>query len=281
LYNAYRRYHGQDDAPELVWQAATRVMNPTVPQRFIDDQIERDPSGAAAEYMAEFRSDIESFVSREVVDAAVVLGRRELPRIAGVSYRAFVDPSGGSADSMTLGIAHRDRSGNSVLDLIRERRPPFSPEQVAGEFAATLKAYGIHRVTGDHYGGEWPREQFRKNGIHYETSDEPKSAIYQDALPLLNSGKIELLDHQRLITQLCGLERRTSRSGKDSIDHAPNAHDDVVNSAMGAVLLASRSAAKMVLSPDQMHKVMSMAPRDRFARSHGMPNFSRRQLGYR
>jgi hypothetical protein len=279
LYSAWRRHHGRD-GPVLTWQAATRTMNSTVPQAFIDEQIERDPAGAAAEYGAEFRSDIEGFISREVVDAAVVPGRHELPRLSNVAYRGFVDPSGGGADAMTLAIAHRDPSGTVVLDLVRERRPPFSPEQVAAEFAGTLRAYGIHRVTGDHYAGEWPREQFAKHGVRYETSDRSKSEIYLESLPFLNSGRIELLDHPRLISQLCGLERHTARSGKDSIDHAPGSHDDLINSALGALLLASRSAAKMIMSPDQLRKMASI-PRDRFSRSAGMPNFNPRQLGFR
>ena len=263
LYNAYRRHHGQE-SPVLSWRAATRTMNSTVPQSFIDDQVERDPSGAAAEYLAEFRSDIESFINREVVDAAVVPGRHELPKLSNTTYRAFVDPSGGSADSMTLGIAHRDSNGNAILDLLRERRPPFSPEQVASEFAVILKAYNIRRVTGDHYAGEWPREQFRKAGIQYDTSDRSKSEIYLESLPLLNSGKIELLDHLRLITQLCGLERRTPRSGRDSIDHGPGAHDDLCNVALGALLLVSRATAKLILSQPALQKLASMPPRDRF-----------------
>ena len=41
-------------------------MNPSVPQRVIDEAIERDPASADAEYGAEFRTDIEGFVSREV-----------------------------------------------------------------------------------------------------------------------------------------------------------------------------------------------------------------------
>jgi hypothetical protein len=32
---------------------------------------------------------------------------------------------------------------------------------------------------------------------------------------------------------LCGLERRTARSGKDSIDHGPGGHDDVANVVAG------------------------------------------------
>jgi hypothetical protein len=58
-------------------------------------------------------------------------------------------------------------------------------------------------------------------------------------LPLLNSRKVQLLDDRRLISQLHGLERRTARGGKDSIDHAPGSHDDAANAVAGALVLAS------------------------------------------
>ena len=112
---------------------------------------------------------------------------------------------------MTLAISHRDPNGRAILDLVREVRPPFSPELTAQEFAGTLKAYGIHRVTGDHYGGEWPKEQFRNCGVEYVKSDKSKSAIYQESLPLFNSGKVDLLDCPRLISQICGLEAHGAR----------------------------------------------------------------------
>ena len=51
-----------------------------------------------------------------------------------------------------------------------------------------------------------------------------------------------LLDHPRLIAQLGGLERRTARGGKDSIDHAPGAHDDVANAAAGVLSNLTRTA---------------------------------------
>jgi hypothetical protein len=125
------------------------------------------------------------------------------------------------------------------LDAVREVRPPFSPEAVVRDFAATLKMFGLSKVSGDRYAGEWPRERFSEHGVAYELSDRPKSDIYRDALPLLNSAKVELLDLPRLAGQLCNLERRTSRGGRDSIDHPPGGHDDVANAAMGALLLAS------------------------------------------
>jgi hypothetical protein len=121
---------------------------------------------------------------------------------------------------MTLAIAHAEREVG-VLDAMREMRPPFSPEAVVAEFAALLRHYRIGRIAGDRCTGEWPRERFREYGIEYEPSDRPKGEIYRDTFPLLNSGKVELLDLPRLATQFVGLERRTARGGRDSIDHAP------------------------------------------------------------
>ena len=193
LWTAFRKFFGQD-SPVLVWKADTRTMNPTVPETIIAEAYESDPASAAAEYGAEFRADIETFVAREVVEAAVVPGRHELPPVRGISYVGAVDPSGGAQDSMTVAIGHRDKDGRAILDAVRERRPPFSPEDVVVEFSWLLKLYGVRKVTGDRYAGEWPRERFRLHGIEYEPADSPKGDLYRDFLPLLNSGRAELLD---------------------------------------------------------------------------------------
>jgi hypothetical protein len=244
LWDAWRRHWGKDDDAVLFWKAPTRQMNPTVPQSIIDAALERDPAAGAAEWMAEFRQDVESFVAREVVEAAVVPAQYELPPTSGTHYVGFVDPSGGSSDSMTLAVAHRAGS-EGILDCVRERKPPFSPDDVVQEFVGLLKSYGLRRVRGDRYAGEWPREAFRKLGITYEISERTKNQIYTEALPLLNSGRVELLDHPRLVSQLCGLERRTARGGRDSIDHPPGGHDDVANAAAGALVLAAGRPSKV------------------------------------
>ena len=241
LWDDHRRHFGVEGSLTLVWQATTREMNPTVSQAFIDQKYADDASNASAEFGALFRTDLEAFVTKEVVDACTVPGRFELPMLKNTltprpRYLAFVDPSGGSADSMTLCIAH-DQKGIVLIDAIRERRPPFSPEGVVQEFAELLQAYGVRAVSGDRFGGEWPRERFRVFGVDYQVGVKPKSDLYRDLLPLLNSGGIELLDVPRLAAQLCGLERRVSRAGKDSIDHAPGGHDDLANSVAGAASL--------------------------------------------
>ena len=166
-----RRWHGKDDARNLVWQAATRVMNPTISQEFIDEEYERDPVSADAEYGANFRSDIAAFVDLAVLEACTADGLFELPPVSGTAYVAFCDPSGGSSDSMTLAIAHHD-DGVAVLDCVREVRAPFQPEAVVADFCMTLAAYGVAKVTGDRYAGEWPREQFSKAQCHLRSVRE-------------------------------------------------------------------------------------------------------------
>jgi hypothetical protein len=251
LWDAYRQHWGERqalDAAPLVWKAPSRVMNPSLPRKFIDEQYQRDPVSAAAEYGAEFRADIASFVAREVVDAAVVPGRYELPRLGEFFYMAFVDASGGSgSDSMTLAIAHYEgeQAERRILDCVREWVPPFSPDEVTREAAAVLGLYDISSVRGDRYGGDWVGEKFREHSIQYEPADKFKNDLYREFLAPLNSGRVELLDHPRLVSQLCALERRTARGGRESIDHPPNGHDDIANAAAGALTLAGMSRSQL------------------------------------
>jgi hypothetical protein len=243
LFESFKRHHGPDGDPLiLVAQAASRELNPSLSQSVVDRALERDPVSARAEYLAEFRADIEGFVRFEIVQAC--LGDYfEAAPASGCQYSCFVDPSGGSADSFALAIAHRDADKRVVVDAVREIRPPFSPESVIVDYTSFCKKYRITQVRGDRYAGEFPREVFKKHGgIAYEPAIKSKSDLYRDLLPLLNSGRVVLPKNERLVSQLCGLERRVSRAGKDSIDHGPGGHDDLANAVAGACdMIASGS----------------------------------------
>jgi hypothetical protein len=89
---------------------------------------------------------------------------------------------------MTLAIGHREKE-LTVVDVVREISAPFVPENAVEEFAAVLKSYRISGVTGDRYGGEWPRQAFQKRGILYACNEAPKSGLYVDFLPKLNSNR--------------------------------------------------------------------------------------------
>ncbi|WOJ95534.1 hypothetical protein R0137_09730 [Congregibacter brevis] len=246
LWDAYRRHYGNDGSSTLVVQAPTWEMNPTLPQSLYDEAFEEDPDRAKAEYGAEFRNDLEQFVQVETVDACTRSDHLVIPAARGIRYVAFVDPSGGSADSMTLAIAHHDhQSDRIIVDHVVEKKPPFSPQLVAEEFAAVLHAYSVSVVNGDAYGGMWPREQFTKRRVRYELSDRNKTQLYQEFLPLLNSGRVELPPNPVLRRQLLALERRTTRGGRELIDHAPGAHDDVVNAVAGVCAFAAKPKPAM------------------------------------
>jgi hypothetical protein len=241
LYTNYAKCFGKEEASVLVWQGTTEEMNSSlVGDPLIAEMYEEDPERASAEFGARFRGDLEVFVSREAIEACVAKGVTVRSPLASIGYRAFVDPSGGSNDAMTLAISHKE-DGRAVLDCVLERKAPFSPDSVVAEFAALLKIYGVSTVTGDRYAGEWPAERFSTYGIRYEPAELNRSELYLSCLPLLNSGRLELLDHPRMVSQFCGLERRTSRGGRDTVDHAPGSHDDIANAVAGAAWLASAS----------------------------------------
>lgn len=174
----------------LVWRAETVAINPSVDRKFIDAEYEKDPTSARAEYGAEFRDDLESFVSPEAVDRVVARGRTYLPHEPGHRYVGFAAPAGASGqDSMTLAIARKD-GDRAALCRVAEWRPPFSPDQAAAEAAEILREYGLKTVTGDHYGGDWPASRFEANGVVYMRADKSKSDLYGALLPLINAGGV-------------------------------------------------------------------------------------------
>lgn len=236
LFEAYDKWFGKDGTP-LVWRATTRDMNPTIPQSLIDEELEKDRPAASAEYLAQFRSDLEQFVSRAQVEGVTSTGVRFRPFNPDFEYLAFTDPAGGSGkDAMTLAIGHRE-DDMIVIDLVAERTPPFSPEGVTAEFAAILHEYGLAEVWGDNYAAAYSSEAFERSGIGYFRSSAPRSRLYLEFLPILNAGRVDLLDHPKLINQFCALERSTGR-GKDYVDHPPRGHDDLSNAVAGVVWFA-------------------------------------------
>jgi hypothetical protein len=189
-----------------------------------------------SEWEGEFRSDISSYVSLEIIDQCTVNGCYERAPLDAITYFGFTDMAGGSGrDSATLAIAHSENN-KAILDCLREMKPPFSPEQCVEEFSNILKRYRCQRVHGDKYAGDWPKERFSEHGIVYEAEIRSKSELYIELLPLLNSGQAELLDNDTLKRQLRALERRTHAGGRQSIDHPKAGKDDVSNACCGALV---------------------------------------------
>ena len=274
LWDTYCRHYGKP-GKILVAQAPTRTMNPSLPERVVKDAMERDPEAARAEYLAQFRSDLEQFILREVVDTAVRSSPLELPYDRAHRYFAFVDPAGGGADEFCLAIGHKE-GDDTVIDVLRARRGV--PAELTAGYAELLKSYGIRKVTGDKYAGSWPADEFKKHDIEYSPSEKPKSGLYLDLLPALNSGRVELPPDDRLVNQLIGLERRTARGGRDSIDHAPGGHDDRANVIAGMVSTKAASSYDLELfiyghraADENPHTFIRRRPMIEALRAAGIP----------
>jgi len=273
VYDAWRKHFGAEgrDPRILVAQGASRDFNPSLPQSVVDRAYERDPAAASAEYGGEFRSDIAAFLSREIVEAAVDRGVLVRPPRPGVVYWSFTDAASGTArDSYAMGISHKEKEGDLVvLDVAHEIRPPFNPQNATAEVAALLKTYNIKVVTGDKWAPGFVAEAFARHGITYRYSVDDRSEVYLEALPLFTSGRARLVDNERLVMQFSSLERRTSSTGRDRVDHGGgDRHDDLCNAAAGALKLAASAAPPMKWAPP----ISVHAPRDFPADISGGPN---------
>jgi hypothetical protein len=248
LYENWKRYYGSKGPDDIiVAYGSTRDFHPSIPQSEIDRELERDPIANRAEYLSEWRDDTAGFVQRPVVERNTG-DYLELAPQPNINYVAFIDPATGveGGDSLALAIAHKDSTTNKVVvDVVREWRPPFNFfDVVNNELAPLLKAYRIHQVFGDNYGGELAKLPIRSVGIGYELSKKHKSALYLDPfLGLLNSNMLLLPRHDRLIAQICSLERSVQRSGREEITHPTHGHDDAANACAGSVDVAYAHAS--------------------------------------
>jgi len=237
LFADFATRHQREDL--LCFKATSWDMNPSIPKSFLANEKERDPEYFDREYGANFSSSISNVFDREYVEDCVQFGRHELPYISEFRYVAGVDPSGGGPDEFALSICHKD--GPVIQDCIRGWNST-KPADAVEEAAVLLRTYNISSVVGDRYSGEWVRQAFMKAGIRYVVSSLTSSDALLELLPLINQGSIRLLDDRVQTNQLIALERRTSRTGKDSLGHPQGLHDDRAVVLALAAILASKPA---------------------------------------
>jgi hypothetical protein len=248
LWEAYDTSYGKDGDPVLVVKAPTLTMNPTLDPDVVAKALAKDASAASAEYLAVFRADVETVITREMLDRAIIPDRIELPP-GPFRYFAACDPAGGGADSYTLAIAHNE-NGRAIVDVCKGwTAKSGSVREITHAIVTILREYRIEWVAGDRYGGTWPANAFMELGIGYKFA--PESASENMAALIAAWPLIELPDSPELKRELLDLERRTTLAGRDTIGHPPGAgrHDDHV----AAVALAVRLALgrRLVIEPEE------------------------------
>jgi hypothetical protein len=241
LHQKHKNYFGVADDDVLVVQGSSTQFNTTLSEADIAKASADDPEASLSEWGGLFRTDISSLFDDATIDAAVEYGRPlELPPLGGrVTYGAFVDASGGvGKDSYTLSVGHREGE-LIIVDLVRGTVGKFDPVEITKTYAALLSEYGISSVVGDAYAAGWVSGAWGSVGVTYRRSELPKSQIYLETIPLFTRGLARLPDHPRLLRELRLLERKTHRSGKDSVDHGRNGTDDYANAVCGVMYALS------------------------------------------
>jgi hypothetical protein len=138
LYTKWRNHFGKPDDDVLVIQAPSRVLNPTLPEQVVAEAMERDPAAARAEWLGEWRDDVDAFLPREVVESAIDRGVVSRPPLPNVRYRGFADAASGTGgDSLAIGVAHVDGE-IVVVDVAHEIRPPFNPQSAIADVSSVF-----------------------------------------------------------------------------------------------------------------------------------------------
>lgn len=260
LWDLYRKHHGArlvGQSSTVVLRASAPEMNGTLPADYLERMAEDDPEAYRSEVLGEFRAGLSALLEGAAIDACVVPGVREVPRRAGVRYSAHFDASSGRGDRAALAIGHAE-GGRVVLDVLRAWNPPFDPEAVVADAARVAREYGALTVQVDRYAAGFVVSAFARHGLTARVAERTTSEHHLELVPLVNSKRASLLDHPELLRELRGLERRVSRTGKDSVDHRPGGHDDCAAAVSGVLSIlakkGSRNPAAGIIPMDELRR---------------------------
>lgn len=238
LFEQFEAHWGKQDDPVLVIRAATQILNPLYDENTINALIANDPA-FRAEYLAEWRSDLEQWLPRELLQLAMSGPALSLPDPAHRPYYCGIDPSGGGHDSYTAALCHVEGE-KIVVDRIEERFSPLDPAQVTEEFATIMKAYGIRRIKSDRYAGMWPTAAYAKHSVAVEINDQSASELLLELGALIRMGRVVLPESDRLLTQLTQLERKVRSGGHDVVEAPTGGYDDLACALASAMVEAAR-----------------------------------------
>ncbi len=135
-------------------------------------------------------------------------------------------------------------------------------------YAELLREYGLSTITGDNYAAEWVETAFRTLASGMCAPTSRRARCISKRRRLFARGGISLPNHAVLLRELRLLERRTHRSGRDTVDHGAHGHDDYANAVLGCAALTMRGDPQNLDWIDVGAPVgaVSMSERAEFAR---------------
>lgn len=225
VYDLYDRATQGELEDFHITKVSTRELNPKVSERVINNALRRDPESAQAEYFAEFREQLENFLSSEAIDRCVDPGLGRGVVEPGVSYMMAVDPAL-MRDHYAYAIGHLE-SGVVLIDYLKKLRAPVDAngaEDLLKSLVERFRPLGVlcdNPSTVQRLKPEIPM-------IYTPFTRQQKLRIYGTLKEAINLGLIGLPKDGDLIDELKALQ---IRGGVDI--SAPKAgritHDDLAD----------------------------------------------------
>ncbi len=233
----------------VLWSTTAAMDNPMVTRtkdgkltRFKLEKVQReDPESFIREYCARFVKSIGGMIPKELLERAIVKGRKELTRkeveLNGLApyYVAAMDPAF-RHDSWAFSIGHRNNEGKVIQDVLRvwtpEEKERLNPDLILDEIAHLCKIWNITSITSDQYQLEALQQLGLQKGlaiIGLDFTNKSKNQIYGSLMQLLRNDAIELLDIPVLRSQLSQLQKRYTSLNQIQISAPPGKHDDVAS----------------------------------------------------
>ena len=236
----------------LTVQAATRIVNPVIPQEFIDKEYRRDPDNAAREFGAEFAETVEGFFisSMDQLLACFTLAE-DMPFDGANRYYAAIDQSGLSGrDRWGFSIAHEDyKIKKHIVDCVRAWDTK-NLDVIVNEIMFLLSSYKISTLFVDNYAKGFVESIFKNRGVEVIVADK-LAACYINFKTLVRGDRLLLPDNPGLRNGLVRTQAYYSKGQNLTIGHerSSEGHADLSDACVRAVYAASQNLATVSFTP--------------------------------
>jgi hypothetical protein len=226
-------------------RAPTILLNPAKAEEVAIER-ERDPVNAEREFDCQFMDASSAvFFSHDAIMSSVD-PNLALPLKPPPGSEILIGADlGFRRDSSALVVVYKLHDGSYTVAEILEMRPkpgsPLKPSDVIKEFATVAKRHQCTWIVGDHHYVDVFSEELAKFGLSYVTAPagaEGKAECHMTAKALLQSGKVRLPDHGRLLDQMKSLVGRPTAGGGLSLQSPRTSlggHGDILSAWVLAI----------------------------------------------
>ena len=182
-------------------RAPTWKMNPRVSRTFLERERRRDPELFAQEYAAEFVAGGGTFLSYRAIQGAI-----GIPKHAHGRRVLALDPAF-YRDCFAVAVVCKTDDGFYVEE-VAIWEPPVGFDDAMDAVAAMVKEFGPQEVITDQFAAAAIVDELRRRGVRCTAvpwTAQRKAEAFSLLKASLNTGRLRLVDDQRLVRQLSHL----------------------------------------------------------------------------